>query len=40
VDADGKVISRSVRNAADLDIQLDKALAGKAGGGVAAKVPD
>ena len=40
VDSDGKVISRSIRNAADLDIQLDKALSGKAGGGVAAKVPD
>ncbi len=30
VDADGKVINRAMRNAADLDIQLEKALAGKA----------
>lgn len=40
VDADGKVISRSVRNAADLDIQLDKALANKATGGVATRAPN
>ena len=37
VDADGNVLSRSVRNAADLDIQLEKALTGKAAGGVAAR---
>ncbi len=36
VDADGKVINRAMRNAADLDIQLEKALAGKAPG-VAAR---
>lgn len=39
VDADGKVLSRSIRNAADLDLQLEKALAGK-GGGVAARTPE
>jgi hypothetical protein len=36
VDADGKVINRAMRNAADLDIQLEKALAGKSAG-VAAR---
>ena len=40
VDAEGKVISRSVRNAADLDIQLDKALANKANGVAAARAPN
>jgi thiol-disulfide isomerase/thioredoxin len=39
VDADGKVINRAIRNAADLDIQLDKALASNPGG-VAARRPD
>jgi peroxiredoxin len=34
VDAEGKVIKRNVRSAADLDVQLEKALAGK-GNGVA-----
>lgn len=37
VDSDGKVVNRSIRNFADLDIQLEKALAGKSGGGVAAR---
>lgn len=32
VDPDGKVINRNIRSAADLDIQLDKALAGKQAG--------
>lgn len=36
IDADGKVINRAMRNAADLDIQLEKALAVKAPG-VAAR---
>jgi thiol-disulfide isomerase/thioredoxin len=31
VDPEGKVINRNIRSAADLDIQLDKALAGKNG---------
>jgi thiol-disulfide isomerase/thioredoxin len=35
VDPDGKVINRNIRTAADLDIQLDKALSAKAGPGVA-----
>jgi thiol-disulfide isomerase/thioredoxin len=39
VDADGKVLNRAIRNAADLDIQLDKTLAGNAGG-VAARRPE
>jgi peroxiredoxin len=34
VDTEGKVIKRSVRSAADLDVQLEKVLSGK-GGGVA-----
>jgi hypothetical protein len=29
VDPEGKVINRNIRSSADLDIQLDKALAGK-----------
>ncbi|HEY2156632.1 MAG TPA: TlpA disulfide reductase family protein [Isosphaeraceae bacterium] len=36
IDADGKAINRAMRNAADLDIQLEKALAGKSAG-VAAR---
>ncbi len=35
VGPDGKVINRNIRTAADLDIQLEKALAGKTGPGVA-----
>ena len=35
VDADGKVINRNIRTAADLDIQLEKAMAGAGAKGVA-----
>jgi thiol-disulfide isomerase/thioredoxin len=35
VDAEGKVINRNIRTAADLDVQLEKVLTAKAGPGVA-----
>ncbi len=38
VDAEGKVINRNIRSAADLDVQLEKVFAGKPSGGVALGV--